>query len=95
VVWRALDTPLGGACRLRLHEHRPEYARRAQPSVELVSVRHPVVRVEGAQAGLLVDRVEGLLGAPGEHVRLLDARHDLLAQEQGDVSLAVPDRRAA
>jgi hypothetical protein len=36
--------------------------------MQLVGVVAPVVRVQRAQAGLLVNRVEGALGLPGERV---------------------------
>ena len=73
VVGRALDGALGGAGPQQLDEERVQLPARREPAVQLVGVGAPLVRVQRAQAGLLVDRVEGVVPAARRARRLRPA----------------------
>ena len=82
VVGRALDFAVGGAGAQHLDEERVQLAARLEPVVQLVGVGAPLVRVQGAQAGLLVDRVVGARRAPGERVGLDQRRFQVRRFQQ-------------
>ena len=68
VIGRPFDGALRGAGSKQLGEEREEPAAGREPAVKLIGIDAPMIGIERAQAGLLVDGVEGALRLPGERV---------------------------